>query len=315
MQELIQVWFQGLFEGLYEFFDPIFIFFSLIGEELIFMLILAILFWAVNKRLAVIMSCSTVFSLTTNGFIKEIAKIERPISNENIRHVSVENIFINTNLESYSFPSGHAQTAGSLFGTLGFYMKKPKVWIICIVSIILVCLSRIYLGVHWPLDVAVGAVLGFSISYFVSLLYNKFESKKFFIYLGISVGALIASFFVKNTESIKNIGAACGLGIGLAIECKWIKFDEKVGTWYQKIIRVVVGLVFVLIIKEGLKYLFRLIGDYNFLHFIRYVMIAIGATVLYPMLFKWFRAKFLSKKVATEQEEKSQDEASLEDAK
>ena len=66
---------------------------------------------------------------------------------------------------SPSFPSGHAAMAiaGALAGT----QMMPGAAVVLWPMAALVCLSRIYLGVHWPSDVLAGALLGFFTAWFV----------------------------------------------------------------------------------------------------------------------------------------------------
>lgn len=65
---------------------------------------------------------------------------------------------------SYSFPSGHALLSLCFFGFLGFWVvaQSPRTWwrwlagaLIASVAV-LISLSRLYLGVHWPTDVVAG---------------------------------------------------------------------------------------------------------------------------------------------------------------
>jgi undecaprenyl-diphosphatase len=67
-----------------------------------------------------------------------------------------------------SFPSGHAMTSIVVYGTLAFLivrlaptrLLKRVTWIVAILVILLVGLSRLYLGVHYPSDVLAGFVIG-----------------------------------------------------------------------------------------------------------------------------------------------------------
>jgi undecaprenyl-diphosphatase len=67
-----------------------------------------------------------------------------------------------------SFPSGHAMTSIVVYGTLAFLVARLAptrwlrrlVWIVAILVIVLVGLSRLYLGVHYPSDVLAGFVVG-----------------------------------------------------------------------------------------------------------------------------------------------------------
>jgi undecaprenyl-diphosphatase len=70
--------------------------------------------------------------------------------------------------ESYSFPSGHALAAMEYFGTLAFIVileaKKvsTRVWVaaLCVVAIVAISFSRVYLGVHWFGDILASWFLG-----------------------------------------------------------------------------------------------------------------------------------------------------------
>ncbi len=62
---------------------------------------------------------------------------------------------------SYSWPSCHATNIWTVTSFL--LIRKPKIGIIMIPIAIVVCYSRIYLGVHYPLDVFSGAIIGTTI--------------------------------------------------------------------------------------------------------------------------------------------------------
>jgi undecaprenyl-diphosphatase len=69
---------------------------------------------------------------------------------------------------SFSFPSGHALVATCFFGGLAVLIShrlegrlaQVAVWLVAIALILLVGVSRIYLGVHYPTDVAAGYAVG-----------------------------------------------------------------------------------------------------------------------------------------------------------
>lgn len=70
-------------------------------------------------------------------------------------------------IASKAFPSGHAAAAAACFGALGFFAlhRLPRPWSIAITSlcagmIVLIGVTRVYLGVHWPTDVFGGWALG-----------------------------------------------------------------------------------------------------------------------------------------------------------
>lgn len=82
------------------------------------------------------------------------------------------------NLKDYSFPSGHSAASFSLATTIA--LNIPRLSIVVFFLAILVAISRIYLGVHYPTDVAAGIIIGFSASllihfYLIEFVYNLGE--------------------------------------------------------------------------------------------------------------------------------------------
>lgn len=70
-------------------------------------------------------------------------------------------------ITSAAFPSGHATSAAACFGALAYFLAfrlRPSlsgfVWVSAAAVAVLVGLTRVYLGVHWPTDVVGGWLLG-----------------------------------------------------------------------------------------------------------------------------------------------------------
>ena len=72
-------------------------------------------------------------------------------------------------LDKYSFPSGHTMNAVN-FAVLFSWAFPPLAWLV-IPFAFLVALSRVILGMHYPTDVLVGALLGLTLSYGSLLLF------------------------------------------------------------------------------------------------------------------------------------------------
>ena len=288
MQVSFSQWFQELFSSFQGFFDVFWSVITFCGEEIFFILVCAFVYWILDKHLAKIMATATLTSLVLNGVLKEICKIERPIADENVRFVEVDNIFVSTTklIGTYSFPSGHAMISSSIFFSIASFYKNKKIWIEAIILSLLVCLSRIYLGVHWLFDVTVGASLGFIIVYGVLKLYERLKNKEIFIYIGLIVGALILVFLAKSSDDYKGIGAIIGLASGLIFEEKLVGFDPKEGKVWKKVLRYIIGVALIFALKEGLKFVFNLIGDYEVRNVIRYFIIVFFGVGIYPLIFK-----------------------------
>lgn len=73
------------------------------------------------------------------------------------------------NLKDYSFPSGHTAASFSIATTLA--LNVPSLLIIVFIVAMVVGISRIYLGVHYPTDVAAGIVIGLSIAFILHLFF------------------------------------------------------------------------------------------------------------------------------------------------
>ncbi len=78
-----------------------------------------------------------------------------------------------------SFPSGHATTATIFFGMLVYIFDDclSRIWrnilnIFCLLSVILVSFSRLYLGAHWLSDISGGILLGFVVTYLSIKVFN-----------------------------------------------------------------------------------------------------------------------------------------------
>lgn len=124
------------------------------------------------------------FTLSVGGVILNLALkmiIQRARPGDEVNYIEAFNL--NLEIQSYSFPSGHTMRATILFlflMYLAFYFLKNNVWkyvayIICIMLILAVALSRIMLDAHFATDI-VGAML-FSIAWFFVCTYFFYQEK------------------------------------------------------------------------------------------------------------------------------------------
>lgn len=77
--------------------------------------------------------------------------------------------------EDYSFPSGH--TGASFAAVTALYLGKEKLWYIALIPAVFIAFSRLYLYVHFPIDILggiiVGIISGFLAYGFVAFLQNR----------------------------------------------------------------------------------------------------------------------------------------------
>jgi membrane-associated phospholipid phosphatase len=129
-------------------------FFSYLGNEEFFLLVMPLIYWSVDSalglRLAFILLTSNLF----NHIGKWVFAGPRPYwLSSHVRALwSTETTF--------GIPSGHAQNAASVWGMFAAYGRRVWIWVVCILIIFLIGFSRIFLGVHFPHDVLFGWLLG-----------------------------------------------------------------------------------------------------------------------------------------------------------
>lgn len=81
--------------------------------------------------------------------------VNRPRPNLTLQDINV----FNSVLEYYSFPSGHTAAAFAMAVSLSIICPVALVTIVLMIVATLVGISRMYIGVHYPTDVTIGAVL------------------------------------------------------------------------------------------------------------------------------------------------------------
>jgi membrane-associated phospholipid phosphatase len=107
--------------------------------------------WRWGARLGFLLIGSTWI----NGIVKVAFSLPRPFSFDSSLGI--------VHLSGFGFPSGGAQTAMLLGCLLIYFWKNRWAWLIGIFYILLISFSRIFLGVHFPMDVLGGWILGMSI--------------------------------------------------------------------------------------------------------------------------------------------------------
>ena len=128
-------------------------FFSFLGSEEFFLLVLPILYWSVNADLGLRVGVILLLSGALNDALKLALHGPRPYwYSPAVKALSAET--------SFGVPSGHAQIAAGVWGMLAARLNRAWVWGLAIFIIFMIGLSRLYLGVHFPHDVLLGWLVG-----------------------------------------------------------------------------------------------------------------------------------------------------------
>lgn len=200
--------------------DQIFILITMLGEEYFYILLLGFMYWCVNKEVTRYLVLCLTFSSVLNGAMKEIVNSQRPFMVADVRALRVETA------TGSSFPSGHTQTVVAFYLALALKLKKAWAWILGSVLVILVGLSRIYLGVHWPRDVVGAIVLGSLSVALMIFIYKKELEKNINWPYYLLVIAICGSFlFLQSETYVKGSVAFLGFIIGTSVEKRYIRFN------------------------------------------------------------------------------------------
>jgi membrane-associated phospholipid phosphatase len=135
---------------------PLFLGITALGTSVALWSLLALYHWLIDprfgRRLAVVFAASII----ANHMLKEAFGTDRPyqidptLSTDTGRRTG----------EGHGFPSGHSMNISTFWFAMAFHYRKRLLWLAALVLVAAVGLSRLYLGVHLPIDVAGGFIFG-----------------------------------------------------------------------------------------------------------------------------------------------------------
>jgi len=129
-------------------------FFTFLGDEEFYLLIMPLLVWSVDYELGLRLGVMLMLSGSLNFFLKIGFHQPRPY------WVSPKIKDLIAPMGSFGLPSGHSQNAASVFGLLATSTKRKRLRALIIFTIIMVAFSRLYLGVHSIADILLGLLVG-----------------------------------------------------------------------------------------------------------------------------------------------------------
>ncbi len=308
------IWLQSLGSWL----TPIMKLFTFLGNEQFYLLVAPAILWCIDSSLGM----RVAIFLMINGMVNTALKVAfhgpRPYwyTSEVKVLSSAEN--------SFGVPSGHAQNSVVVWGGLAERVRQRWAWIIAILLMFLIGLSRIYLAVHFPHDVLLGWLFGAILLWLflrfekpVLTWYKKYNTAVqlvivFLFSLFLILIVLIAQLSLRgwslpqawvnnahlafplepeiNPLSFHNFLSSTGAFFGLAAGWTWIVklggFTTK-DTWWKLIVRYLVGLVGVLILYLVPSMLINdteTIASY-IIRYLRYAVIGFWISGLAPWVF------------------------------
>ena len=264
---------------------PFFLYVTELGGSNIYLAIILIGYWVVKKRETIVFALLVLFSGMLNYWLKGAFANPRPPETDWLEGASAS---------GYSLPSGHAQSATVFYGWLGIKIRTWWMAIVSIALIVLIGLSRVYIGVHWMGDVLLGWIVGIILILTVWRFREPMESilsnyNRDLLYLILVVFGIVATVFteviihVPDDNFGANGGLLVGLAIGLWLEGKYVNFSIESSNNLRLALRVIIGLVLVFLLMNGLSFI--LLTEIYWLRMIRYALVAIVGAFIWPLIF------------------------------
>ena len=272
------------------------------GEETALLVAALIAFWCVDKKKGYFLMSVGFAGTIATSFLKLLCRIPRPwVLDENFTILEAAR----EAATGYSFPSGHSQTAVGAFGSLAIIAKKKWLKALFILIAVLVPVSRMYIGVHTPWDVLAGAALSLLLMLiFRPLVLERGDRCIKGLIAGmllLAIGYLLYVEFypfpadmdphnisagIKNAYTL--IGCLGAMAVVYAVDEKCIQFTTE-AIWWAQILKVILGLVLVLLVKEGLRTPLEIVfAEHMAARAVRYFLVVLTAGTIWPMTFRWF---------------------------
>jgi membrane-associated phospholipid phosphatase len=306
------------FQGLGDWLQPIMNAFTMLGDELGYLIIMPVFLWCVDIGLGLRFGIIVLTSSAVNSIFKWTFGLPRPYWVE----TRVQGLI---NATSFGFPSGHAQSATVAWGRIAAWVKARWAYIFFGMLILLISISRWYLGVHYPTDTLGGWIIGLLLlgaflkfeQPVISYLGKQntlrqaaliFAASLMILTIGFSILAITQSQVIpeawesaamaNSTESdeafvprdpssiVTAAGALFGVGIGAVFLFQWNQFSPA-GPWVQRLSRYLLGLVGMVALYSGLSILFPTGTDLVPLVFryLRYALVGFWGSYLAPRMF------------------------------
>jgi membrane-associated phospholipid phosphatase len=274
----VVLWFQQASPGL----DGLFKFFTFLGDEEFFLILLPFVYWSVNRALGVRLIVLTLFSSLVNATAKTIGGQPRPFAYD-------DRVVALVDAGGHGLPSGHTQSSIVIWGFLAVEARRRWFWFLAIVLMLGTSLSRIYLGVHFPTDIIGGAVLGIALL----ILWSKYGRRveRWFCSLAIprqlaltAIAPLLVMAFMPSEDVVTAAATFLGLGTGIILERRYLHFSTD-GSIPTRASRFLLGGLILVGLWLGLRTAFSDQDPELLLRLIRYTLVGLWGSLGAPWLF------------------------------
>ena len=260
------------------------------GDVYAMILLIGFLYWGYKKELGKKIATYAIAALVTSITLNNIVMRRRPYFDHSdikcLKPRTNEGDSYDLQVQGYSFPSGHAVDSVSTFVALGINVRSRLVRVICFLMPILIGLSRLVLGVHYPTDILAGWLLAALAILVISRIQNQY-----IVYAILAVLGIVGCFFSKSTDYFSALGITFGFIAGFIFEDKVVHFENTENV-LRMILRTVGGFVLFVILDTLMKlpfseaFLASTTGLSFMVRTIRYAIASFALIGVYPMCFR-----------------------------
>jgi membrane-associated phospholipid phosphatase len=258
--------------------DTIFKTITALGSDSIYIVFIAWLYWCVDRKVGEKWVYLILSSAMLNGIVKLSFNAPRPFQ------VGKGIVAVDTSTATgHSFPSGHSQASATFGGFLAMEYRSKIIKVVGIGMLLAIGLSRLYLRVHWPIDILVGWTLGLCFATFYHYGYDK--NPNFFKGLGVLLFFITALFF-RDPDQIKLMGLFIAVSFGMWYNDKYLQLP--IHTLKQGgLLKLAFGIISIALTMAGLKLILPVS-----LNMLRYGLVGITLSLVYPWVFTHIYANF-----------------------
>jgi glycerophosphoryl diester phosphodiesterase/membrane-associated phospholipid phosphatase len=280
---------------------------TFLGDEEFYLLVFPILYWAISRRVGIRLGAMLLLTAGINGIGKLVPVSPRPA-------------FLDPTLErvpeaTFGIPSGHSQNAVAIWGLLAASLRRWWAAVAAVVLIVAIGWSRIHLGAHFLEDVLIGWTIGavllglyvwleapvrawlrrlrpgdqvlagvvasLALIAPAVLLSARLQGRQF-----DWPGLLDVEEAIGPSSVVTPAATLAGLAIGLVLLRQRGGFESD-GPLGQRVVRVLVGLVGVVVLWQGLGAVFPGGEDLValLLRYLRYALVGAWVGGVAPLLF------------------------------
>ena len=257
-------------------------FLSFLGTEFVYLALLFAVYWCVDHRKGIRLCVIVIVSAVLNAWLKLLFAQPRPFQLDPSVKMAHES--------SHGLPSNHAQTSAVFWGTAAPWIRKPWGILLAVFLPLLIGLSRIYLGVHFPTDVFLGWVLGGGLAA-VSVIWGD-DLERLLERLPGRAKILLAAVAALGMNAVNMNetglpGGLFGMVVGAVLASSRAPFDASSGTLIKKAGRFLVGIAGAAVVYLGLKAVFPRSGSPNYalFRFVRYGLLGTWVSLGAPWAF------------------------------